>query len=400
MTALPGAIPESSILQEILYFNAPEPVFPLSLQSRTKAILENFQALQETLPTTTLASLEQSHVCDLLCLNHILSQVEDLPKDAKALVAEGMDAYKTKQALLALRNALSAERLIVLRESINEFIRLRLLDIVSGRSSYGTPLSASTVAQFNYDLKEEIHILEKIQRVSNALVTTPDRIDAFEKPNRSVLMCYATESDVIELLLHTTLDKGIRDFALWFWAGGYKYHGSNTTLSEEEQLVIVKTTLDLKADHKIRICKATPLHICSNPAVAEALIKAGADVNKKNRNGDTPLHFAVRSQQLKMVQTLLTAHAEPLTENEQGQTPLHIAIAKNLTSISLALIDAAKGTLSEQAFEQALSTATESTHLERVREALQKHSALETFIAEDNKPAPKLEGSGGCCVVS
>ena len=78
---------------------------------------------------------------------------------------------------------------------------------------------------------------------------------------------------------------------------------------------------------------ATPLHFAArsntNPAVIQALIDAGADVEAQDDNDDvTPLHEAVfKSQEdLAVIQALLEAGADPnATTNRENLTPLHAA---------------------------------------------------------------------------
>lgn len=75
----------------------------------------------------------------------------------------------------------------------------------------------------------------------------------------------------------------------------------------------------------------TPLHLCCDDTMAEAafglepakaLLAAGADPNRGNDMGDTPLHL-VKSDQLADV--LLAAGADPNQKNHDGQTPIHTA---------------------------------------------------------------------------
>jgi len=75
---------------------------------------------------------------------------------------------------------------------------------------------------------------------------------------------------------------------------------------------------------------STPLHLCCDSTAdfaygvepAKALLAAGADPNRGNDRGDTPLHL-VESDQLADV--LLAAGADPHQKNHDGQTPEHTA---------------------------------------------------------------------------
>ena len=59
-------------------------------------------------------------------------------------------------------------------------------------------------------------------------------------------------------------------------------------------------------------------------------IKAGADVNERNVNGDTPLRIAVRFHNSEIVRELIKAGADVHARDEWGQTPLHNATDKRV----------------------------------------------------------------------
>jgi len=56
--------------------------------------------------------------------------------------------------------------------------------------------------------------------------------------------------------------------------------------------------------------------------IIEALVRAGADVDLKNREGDAPLHIAVRVGSVDNVRLLLDNHANVNIRNDSNQTPL------------------------------------------------------------------------------
>lgn len=60
--------------------------------------------------------------------------------------------------------------------------------------------------------------------------------------------------------------------------------------------------------------------------LAPALLARGAAINSVNKQGKTPLHLAVLSNDTPRVQSLLAAHADPNSCDQEGHTALHLAI--------------------------------------------------------------------------
>lgn len=64
----------------------------------------------------------------------------------------------------------------------------------------------------------------------------------------------------------------------------------------------------------------------SNPAVIEALIKAQADVNARNKDGGTPLMLAaMNNSNPAVIEALIKAKADVNARNKDGLTPLMFA---------------------------------------------------------------------------
>src|SRR5919106_1846344 len=76
-------------------------------------------------------------------------------------------------------------------------------------------------------------------------------------------------------------------------------------------------------------------------AAARALLMKQRDLVKRPEpDGTTPLHWAVRVNDLGLVQALLRAGADPNSANRYGATPLELAALNGSASILKGLLDA------------------------------------------------------------
>lgn len=88
-----------------------------------------------------------------------------------------------------------------------------------------------------------------------------------------------------------------------------------------------------------------PLHLAlekDRHSIAVALIQAGADINLPDATGKTPLHRAVMQAQETFVRTLLKLGAKPNEKDEQGRTPLHVVATAQPDIIDLLVQHGAK----------------------------------------------------------
>jgi hypothetical protein len=81
----------------------------------------------------------------------------------------------------------------------------------------------------------------------------------------------------------------------------------------------------------------TALHTaCEDPeagAIVGLLIDKGADVNAKDKGGDTPLHYAVAGENVVAVKRLLAAGAKPSVQNKRGRSVVDAARVEGQTDI-------------------------------------------------------------------
>ena len=65
----------------------------------------------------------------------------------------------------------------------------------------------------------------------------------------------------------------------------------------------------------------------SNPEIVSMLLKAGADVNAKDKDGDAPLMFAaISNSNPEIITALVEVGADINAQNENGCTPLILAV--------------------------------------------------------------------------
>jgi uncharacterized protein len=80
--------------------------------------------------------------------------------------------------------------------------------------------------------------------------------------------------------------------------------------------------------------------INDDPIAVRNLIRQKADVNASAPDGTTPLHWAVRANDLAMVEALLAAGAEPQARDRYGLTPVSLACSNANSAILAKLLDA------------------------------------------------------------
>jgi len=72
--------------------------------------------------------------------------------------------------------------------------------------------------------------------------------------------------------------------------------------------------------------------------VAGLLIDRGADIDAKNKTGDTPMHYAAWFDSLAVAHELIRRGAKIEAKNNAGRTPLHDAASRNSVDVTHLLI--------------------------------------------------------------
>ena len=93
----------------------------------------------------------------------------------------------------------------------------------------------------------------------------------------------------------------------------------------------------INVNGSIHVAENTYLHFAAlhnNVESAKALLNYGANINKKDSNGNTALHHAAISGHRNIVTLLLGRKADPCIRNKQGRTPYDLAIQKKHTQIA------------------------------------------------------------------
>ena len=93
----------------------------------------------------------------------------------------------------------------------------------------------------------------------------------------------------------------------------------------------------LDVNQEFKECRSrTPLMMpTSNVAILQLLIEAGANVNQKNRYGDTPLMWHTLRDSLQCISALIEAGADVNATNKRRQTALMFSVTRNDNEFSL-----------------------------------------------------------------
>ncbi|XP_059162586.1 ankyrin repeat domain-containing protein 17-like [Physella acuta] len=146
----------------------------------------------------------------------------------------------------------------------------------------------------------------------------------------------ATDPNVMELLIELGADVNVI-----FEKYGTSYSTLTSILNESKMVcnndillervnVLLQNGANVNVEDK---AGNTPLMVASKKLdkkeVMRALLQAGADINKRNNNGDSALHFATNGESIESAKVLLEFKADINLKNYIGQTPLFSSLPRS-----------------------------------------------------------------------
>ena len=152
--------------------------------------------------------------------------------------------------------------------------------------------------------------------------------------------------------------------------------------------VIIKSGADLEARDHIGM---TPLHWAvdrNDMAAVRLLIRAGARINSKDDDGRSPLHLAVTAGYESIASNLLDMGADPNAKTPSGWTPLHEAVANARTALCTMLLQAGAdpaarddsgmtpANLAKSMYDDLISAALQTTPLNEARHLVEQRSEI------------------------
>ncbi|MBA3957958.1 MAG: ankyrin repeat domain-containing protein [Parachlamydiaceae bacterium] len=366
---LPGGVPASRN-ENLIFPEKYDGRIPHSLLPCIEAILDNWKTWQEKLMKVDPSVLKTWDSCDLFSLHYIFSQhldenLADIAEDElKSALSKprnsDADVLNMRIKLLKLdlsgkvMLALKRETCVALIENLQETLfapglqaqKLRNGRLAGGPRGYGsnnsqlvalgTPLAERLISR----VSQESSLIGRLQLISNAYLIRSDYTHYLDEAGaaRSSLLMYATDSDTLQLLLHFNTNQKVRNLALWLWSGGCYRGRQRLGHSLHPGIEAVRTAIDLQADVTVAVLEGnTALHYCINRETAEALIKAGADLERLNDKGETPLLTATRYNRIDTVKALIRAKANVNARGGDRKTAIEHAAQEEQIEIAIAL---------------------------------------------------------------
>uniref|UniRef100_A0A1Y1NLE7 Uncharacterized protein n=1 Tax=Photinus pyralis TaxID=7054 RepID=A0A1Y1NLE7_PHOPY len=135
-------------------------------------------------------------------------------------------------------------------------------------------------------------------------------------------------------------------------------------------------------------------------AIAKMVLSQGANVNAQNRCGNTPLHIAVQSEFVQVIEALLEHNADVDCSNQWNKSPLHLSAKQGNKVITEMLLNkGANVNARERNGLTPLYKAIEGGH-KNVVEVLLEHGAhLDCMIRNNLTPLLHFAAAQRCCEI-
>ena len=113
------------------------------------------------------------------------------------------------------------------------------------------------------------------------------------------------------------------------------------------------------------LCMTDPQNSSIATDLVRALIAAGADPSARDKEGNTPLHWAARAGDVGTAELLLLRGCPGDSENDRGETALHWAMRAGqvgMSVVSMLLENGAKASVWNKEFKRPLDIAADGFH--------------------------------------
>jgi hypothetical protein len=125
-----------------------------------------------------------------------------------------------------------------------------------------------------------------------------------------------------------------------------------------------------------------------NVGVMKVLVEHGANVNARNADGDTPVHWAAHCGHVGAIKELVALGVDINTPNNEGRTPAHMAAQEgHVNTIKVLVKLGANIAARDNAGYTPMHAATEGIHVDVMKTLVKKHGA-DVNTRDDDGCAP------------